>query len=149
MEPLSHPKPDVSSLVTWQNTLGPDALPREQLEQLGEAIAELSAHIDAATYRLLCMIAEFDRQEGWSEGFKSCAHWLSWRVGWVLNTARERVRVARALQDLPHISEALRKGEVSYSKVRAMTRIAREDNELELLVMGKDGTASHIERVVR
>ncbi len=137
------------SLVAWQKNLPPDAIPRERLEQLGEAIAELSAHIDAATYRLLQMVAEFDRNSGWGEGFKSCAHWLSWRVGWGLGTARERVRVARALEDLPRISEALQKGQISYSKVRAMTRVARPDNEHVLLVMGKDGTASHVEHVVR
>ena len=149
MEALQHPQNDELSLVAWHKDLDPEAIPREKLEQLGEDIAELSAHIDAATYRLLCMIAEFDRNSGWGEGFKSCAHWLSWRVGWQLGTARERVRVARALEDLPLISEALSKGEVSYSKVRAMTRIARPDNEVNLLVMAKDGTAGHLERLVR
>ena len=94
------------------------------------------------------MVAEFDRRGGWSEGFRSCAHWLSWRVGWGLGTARERVRVARALE-LPLLSEALRKGQISYSKVRAATRVARPDNEQELLVLAKDGTASHLERLVR
>jgi len=149
MEAQLHPQTDEQSLVVWQKPLSPDAIPRERLEQLGEAIAELSAHIDAATYRLLRMIAEFDRNSGWGEGFKSCAHWLSWRVGWGLGTARERVRVARALEDLPLISEALQKGQISYSKVRAMTRVARPENEKNLLIMGKDGTASHVERLVR
>ena len=149
MEALQHPQTDEMSLVIWQKPLRPEATPREQLEQLGEAIAELSAHIDAATYRLLRMIADFDRRTGWSEGFKSCAHWLSWRVGWSSGTARERVRVARALEELPLISEALQKGQISYSKVRAMTRIARPDNEHELLILGKDGTAGHVERLVR
>jgi len=149
LEALQHPKSEDMSLVAWQKELRPDAIPRERLEQLGEAIAELSAHIDAATFRLLCMIAEFDRNSGWGEGFQSCAHWLSWRVGWCLGTARERVRVARALEELPLISDALRKGEVSYSKVRAMTRIARPDNEENLLVMARDGTAGHLEKLVR
>ena len=149
MEALQYPQADEKSLVIWQKPLRPEATPREQLEQLGEAIAELSAHIDAATFRLLKMIADFDRRAGWSEGFKSCAHWLSWRVGWSSGTARERVRVARALEELPLISEALSKGEVSYSKVRAMPRIARPDNEHELLILGKDGTAGHVERLVR
>ena len=149
MQALQHPQADEESLVIWQKPLPPEATPREQLEQLGEAIAELSAHIDAATFRLLKMIADFDRRAGWSEGFKSCAHWLSWRVGWSSGTARERVRVARALEELPLISEALQKGQISYSKVRAMTRIARPDNEHELLILGKDGTAGHVERLVR
>jgi len=95
------------------------------------------------------MISEFDRQGGWSEGFNSCVHWLSWRVGWSPGTARERVRVARALEDLPLLSEALRKGQISYSKVRAATRVARPDNEENLLIMAKDGTAAQLERLVR
>ena len=138
-----------STIVVRQPEQGERTTPREQLEQLGEAIAELSAHIDAATYRLLRMISEFDRRDGWSEGFRSCAHWLSWRVGWGLTTVRERVRVARALDQLPLLSEALRLGQISYSKVRAATRVARPDNEQELLVLAKDGTASHLERLVR
>ena len=94
------------------------------LDVLENEIAELAAHIHAATYRLLCCIREFDQLGGWDSGFRSCAHWLNWRIGLDLGAAREKVRVARALEDLPAISEALRRGEVSYSKVRAITRIA-------------------------
>ena len=149
METKQDYKSETSALVVWQQNGAEVETPREQLEQLGEAIAELSAHIDAATFRLLRMISEFDRQDGWAEGFRSCAHWLCWRVGWGLGTARERVRVARALDGLPLLSEALRQGQISYSKVRAATRVARPDNEQELLTMAKDGTASHLERLVR
>jgi hypothetical protein len=67
------------------------------LDRLGDEIAELSAHLDAATARLLDLIREFDAREGWNAGFRSCAAWLSWRVGLDLGAARERVRVARAL----------------------------------------------------
>ena len=67
------------------------------LEQLGDEIAELSVHLDAATVRLLDLIREFDIREGWNNGFRSCAAWLGWRVGLDLGAARERVRVARAL----------------------------------------------------
>src|SRR6187200_3497199 len=98
-----------------RTTLGPVA----ELDRLGDEIAELSAHLEAATARLLDRIREFDARGGWSNGFRSCAHWLSWRVGLDLGAAREKVRVARALAELPAIDEALRKGEISYSKVRA------------------------------
>ncbi|MCY4556427.1 MAG: DUF222 domain-containing protein [Chloroflexi bacterium] len=96
-------------------------------ERMGEEIATLAARIDAATYELLVLIRKFDEQEGWNCGFLSCAHWLTWRIGLAPNAARERVRVARALAELPLMSDAMRRGELSYSKVRALTRIARPD----------------------
>ena len=123
--------------------------PPKPLERLGDEIAELSAHIQAATYRLLNLIREFDQREGWGDGFRSCAHWLSWRVGVDKGAAREKVRVARALGELPVISEAMRRGELSYSKVRALTRVATPENEEELLHFAKAGTASHVETLVR
>lgn len=68
-----------------------------ELDRLGDEIAELSAHLDAATARLLALIREFDARGGWNRGFRSCAEWLAWRVGLDLGAARERVRVAHAL----------------------------------------------------
>lgn len=112
------------------------------IDELEDEIAELCSHIDAATYRLLRSIAEFDRQEAWGWGFQSTAHWLTWRVGIDMVTAREKVRVARALEGLPQISETFRRGKVSYSKVRAMTRIATPENECYLLYISENGTAS-------
>ncbi len=88
-----------------------------ELERLGDEIAELSAHLDAATARLLALIREFDARGGWNTGFHSCAAWLSWRVGLDLGAARERVRVARALATLPLLAVALARGELSYAKV--------------------------------
>ena len=70
--------------------------PVVEMDQLGDEIAELSAHLDAATAHLLELIREFDAGGGWATGFRSCAHWLAWRVGLDLGAARERVRVARA-----------------------------------------------------
>ena len=100
-------------------------------EDLGQEIAELSARLDAATHRLLTCIRQFDEQCGWAEqGAVSCAHWLSWRIGLDLATAREKVRVARALAALPAIDEALASGQLSYAKVRAISRIASPDNEV-------------------
>ena len=118
-------------------------------ERMGEEIATLAARIDAATYELLVLIRKFDEEEGWNCGFLSCAHWLTWRIGLAPNAARERVRVARALGELPLMSEAMKRGELSYSKVRALTRVARPDTEEELVELARAGTAAQIERVVR
>jgi 5-methylcytosine-specific restriction endonuclease McrA len=123
--------------------------PFADLDRLGDEIAELSAHLDAATARLLTLIREFDARGGWNSGFSSCAAWLGWRVGLDLGAARERVRVARALGTLPRLSEALARGELSYAKVRALTRVATPETEPRLLAVGRAGTAAHIERIVR
>jgi uncharacterized protein DUF222/HNH endonuclease len=119
------------------------------LDQLGDEIAVLSAHLDAATARLLDLIREFDARGGWNSGFRSCAAWLSWRVGLDLGAARERVRVARALGTLPLLAQALARGELSYAKVRALTRVATPETEARLLGVGRGGTAAHVERIVR
>ncbi|HXO28423.1 MAG TPA: DUF222 domain-containing protein [Thermoanaerobaculia bacterium] len=119
------------------------------LDELGERIAELAAQISAATYELLAMLRDFDERGGWNSGFHSCAHWLVWRVGLDLGAAREKMRVARALGTLPLLSGAMRRGEISYSKVRALTRIATPANEQDLLIFGRAGTAAHVERLVR
>ncbi len=118
-------------------------------ERMGEEIATLAARIDAATYELLVLIRKFDEREGWNCGFLSCAHWLTWRIGLTPSAARERVRVARALGELPLMSDAMKRGELSYSKVRALTRIAQPDTEQSLVDLGKAGTAAHAECVVR
>jgi hypothetical protein len=120
-----------------------------ELDRLGDEIAVLSAHLDAATARLLDLIREFDARAGWNTGFRSCAAWLSWRVGLDLGAARERVRVARALGTLPRLAEALSRGELSYAKVRALTRVATPETEERLLAVGKAGTAEHVECIVR
>src|SRR5882724_9973293 len=122
--------------------------PRD-LDQLGDEIAELSAHLDAATARLLDLIRKFDAHGGWGNGFRSCAEWLSWRVGLDRGAARERVRVARALGTLPRLAQALARGELSYAKVRALTRVATPETEEQLLAVGRAGTAEHVERIVR
>ncbi len=142
--------PADSTTVGEAIPLSPPNRSQDDLDQLGDQIAQLAAHIHAATHRLLELIAEFDRREGWGlAGFRTCAHWLSWRTGIALGAAREKVRVARALTDLPLLSDKLRRGELSYSKVRALTRVATPENEEELLGFALAGTASHVERLVR
>ena len=121
---------------------------RSRLARLGDRIAELSARIQAATYELLVLIREFDEREGW-DGCVSCAQWLSWRAGLAPGAAREHVRVARALGKLPKLSDAMRRGRISYSKVRAVTRVATPDNEDNLLYVCEAGTAAHVERIAR
>lgn len=122
----------------------------QALDALGEEICELAAHIAAATYRLLCKIADFDRARGWAHwGCTSCAHWLNWRCGIDLRSAREKVRVSHALCDLPLVSEAFARGEISYSKVRAITRVATPESEEILLAYARHGTAAHLEKIVR
>ena len=120
------------------------------IDRLGDEIAELAAHLDAATHRLLTLIRQFDEAGGWADqGAISCAHWLSWRIGLELGAAREHVRVARALADLPLVDDALRRGQVSYSKVRALTRVATPATEPVLLEMARSSTASQLERICR
>jgi hypothetical protein len=116
---------------------------------LGDAIAELASRIHAATYELLVLIRQFDACEGWGNGFLSCAHWLNWRTGIDLGAAREKVRVARALVDLPRLSAAMERGALSYAKVRALTRVATPANEAQLLEVAQCGTAAHVEKLVR
>ena len=122
--------------------------PSSPVEQLGEEIAALAARLHAATYELLVLLRSFDEQAGWNNGFLSCAHWLHWRTGIDLGAAREKVRVAKALAQLPLLSGAIQRGEISYAKVRALTRIATPDNEAQLLDLAYTGTAAHVERIV-
>jgi hypothetical protein len=120
------------------------------VEDLGQEIAELSARLDAATHRLLTCTRQFDEQTGWAEqGAVSCAHWLSWRISLDLATAREKVRVARALGTLPAIDSALASGQLSYAKVRAISRIATPDNEATLLQLALYATGAQLERICR
>ena len=122
----------------------------DALEALEDQIATLAAHIHAATHRLLTLIAEFDRRRGWElGGHRSCAYWLSSRTGIDLGAAREKVRAARALEDLPQTSASMARGELSFSKVRALTRVATEVNEGELLEFARGCTTAQLERMVR
>ena len=120
------------------------------IDELATEICTLAGHINAANHRLLLLIAEFDRRKGWSDGgTQSCAHWLNWKCGIAMGAAREKVRVARALEDLPRISAAMASGTLSYSKAREITRVGNAGNEEYLLMIAEHGTAAHVERLVR
>jgi len=117
---------------------------------LADEIARTAAHLDAATHRLLGCIRAFDESGEWHrQGALSCAHWLSWRIGLDPGTAREKVRVARALGALPHIDHALEQGALSYAKVRALTRVATPENEAQLLELARTCTGAQLERICR
>src|ERR1700675_3025038 len=117
-------------------------------EELADEVATLAGHIAAATYRLLLLIGEVDRRGVWAEwGCLSCAHWLNWQIGLEFRTAREHVRVAHRLDELPLLAAAFRHGTISYSKVRALCRIANPATEADLLMIAHHGTASHVERI--
>ncbi|MBW3547584.1 MAG: 13E12 repeat family protein, partial [Actinobacteria bacterium] len=129
-----------------------DSLPLDEvpLERLESEITELAAHINAATCRWLLLVAEFDRRRGWGDWeCRSCAHWLNWKCGVDLGAAHEKVRVAHCLSRLPEVSAAFAAGQLSYSKVRAITRVATPETEAALVEMARQGTAAHLERIVR
>ena len=140
---MCQPATDVSATARY-----PDSLARA--DELDREITDLCAQINAAGYRLLQLIAELDDQQPWGAwGLASCAHWLNWRCGIGLNAAREKVRVAHALKGLPAIAAAFGSGRLSFSKVRALTRIAESKNEAELLELALYATAAQVEKLVR
>ena len=117
---------------------------------LANKITKLASQISAATYQLLKYIADFDNCQGWAEvGVKSCAHWLGYKCGMHLGSAREKVRVAHCLEGLPLINESFKAGQLSYSKVRALTRVATDENEAYLLEIAHHSNANEVELAVR
>jgi hypothetical protein len=123
---------------------------RARGEELEAEITQLCAYRYALEARFLDLLREFDNEHYWeSAGFHSCAHWLNLKCSIGLNAAREKLRVAHALSDLPKIAAAFAAGRVSYSKVRAMTRIADSSNEDYLMMIATHGTAYHVETLVQ
>ena len=120
------------------------------LERLEAQICELAGHLAAATCRFLMLLADFDARRGWATwDMTSCAQWLSWKCQMTAGTAREHVRVARALPMLPMIRGEFAAGRMSYAKVRALTRIATPETEAGLTEVTAAMTASQVERFVR
>ncbi len=123
------------------------ALPLELIEREIEALA---AQVNAGSARWLELVAEFDRREGWGgTGCRSTSEWVAWRCALTPRSAREHVRVARALPELPLIRESFIRGELSYSKVRALTRVAETQSDADLLELARHATAAQLERMVR
>src|SRR5690606_3112281 len=118
----------------------------ESIDELDRAIVTLAGRINAATYELLVLIRRFDERGGWlGWGFESCAEWLHYRCDISKSAARERGRVAHALKTLPSIGRAFAEGKLSYSKVRALTRVAGAHNEDELVSFALTTTAARVE----
>ena len=117
------------------------------LEQLEDDIISLSQHINASEYQFLELIREFDIRQGWKSWLcNNSAEWLNFKCGMSLGTAREKVRVAMALFDLPACSAAFAQGSLSYSKARALSRVANRHNEKDLLEFAERATAAQVER---
>ena len=117
------------------------------IDLLESEIVTLHAHLCAEEYQFLVKLREFDLRQGWrAYHFNHCAEWLNMKCGISLSTGREKLRVAKALFFLPHISGAYQNGELSYSKVRAMTRVATEITERELLGYARKATASQVDQ---
>jgi hypothetical protein len=124
--------------------------PDRSIDELDAAICRLASRVNAVNYRLLVLVREFDDRMGWAKwSFPSCAEWLSWRCGISVSAAREKVRTAQALRDLPDISLAFREGRLSYTKVRALTRVAAMHDEDALLRYALDATAPQVEERCR
>jgi hypothetical protein len=120
------------------------------IDELDRNIVNLAARINAATYELLVLIRQFDERAGWLKcGLGNCAEWLHWRCDLSMSASREKVRVAHALKTLPAIAASFSSGELSYSKVRPLTRVARTDNEEALLSFALRTTATRVEERCR
>lgn len=119
-------------------------------EQVESELVTLAGHLAAGTCRFLQLLAEFDTRRGWAgPGLRSCVQWLGWRTGLSARTARDQLRVARALRTLPATTAAFAAGRISYSKARAITRIATAESEEALLAIALHGTTGQLEDVVR
>ena len=128
----------------------PSSLASQTIDELDAAICRLAGHLNAESYRLLVLVRALDERMGWSKwSFPNCAEWLAWRCGLSLSAAREKVRTAHALRDLPQISAAFRDGRLSYSKVRALTRAAHAHDEDLLLAYALEATAAQVEERCR
>ncbi len=155
VEPIFHPRAGLlyehmfasipSSRATDQ--AAPSDLPLELIERQLEALA---ARITAESARWLELVDEFDRREGWAgTGCRSTSEWIAWRCAVSPRAARENVRVARKLRDLPLVQAGFAHGELSYSKVRVLTRVADAESEADLLELARHATAAQLERMVR
>lgn len=126
-----------------------DQATTETFHRIANEIIALNGHMQGREFRFIELIRNLDALKPWSSEMPDCAHWLNLNCDIDLVTAREKVRIARSLDDLPLIADAFRRGELSYSKVRAITRIAEWDTEAELIELARSTTAEHVSRHVR
>jgi hypothetical protein len=125
------------------------SLSEVSVDELVDGICLRAGRIAAAQAELLMWIGEFDRREGWgAAGMLSCAHWLSCRVGLSLGTARDQVRVARRLEELPQVAAAFSAGRVSYAKVRAMNR-PEDGDGVDWVELARHSSAAQLDKIVR
>ncbi|MGD0560780.1 MAG: DUF222 domain-containing protein [Streptosporangiaceae bacterium] len=119
-------------------------------ERLEAEICALAGHLAAATCRFIELIGDYDERGVWAQWeMRSCAEWLSWKCQLAPGTAREHVRIARALRNLPVLHREFAAGRMSYSKIRELTRIATAETEAELAEMTALMTAAQVERFAR
>ncbi len=120
------------------------------IDSLETELADLTAHVEVATHRQLTILRTLEPTGFWCDrGAASFAHWLGWRLALAPGAAREKLRVARALGSLPSVDAAFATAKLSYSKVRALTRVATKENEALLLDMALQTTAAHLEQICR
>ena len=121
-----------------------------RVERLADELTGLFSTLSAGEARFVALVGQFDELGGWADGrTRTCAHWLNWKLGIAMPAARERVRVARALRELPLLAGAFGEGRLSYSKVRAVTRVATPATEETLLGFALYATAAQLERICR
>jgi hypothetical protein len=145
------------SEVTASRTPGSGAPTLDELhilsdDEVAEQITTWAGRIAAGEARLLAYVGEFDAREAWGgAGLLSCAHWMSWRLGMGLGlgAAYKRVRVARALRELPATRAAFAAGQLSWTQVRAITRTATPEEEQTYLHLARHAAGAQIERLTR
>ena len=119
-------------------------------DELIVALTTWAGRVAAGQALVLQLLGELDARGAWAQsGSLSCAHWGSWQLGLTLPTAREKVRVARCLRDLPLLTAQLRAGQLSYAQVRAITRVATAGDEQRWLELARFTTAAQLEKAVR
>jgi hypothetical protein len=122
------------------------SITRRSLNQLEDEIISLSTHMNAIEYEFLVLVREFDLRQGWKAyNFNNCAEWMNYKCGMSLCTAREKLRVAKLLFDLPQTAAAFQKGDLSFSKAKSLTRVATPVNEEHLLDFALQATASQVD----
>ena len=117
-------------------------------DEVTDSVLVWAGRMAAGEARLLAFLGEFDARQQWA-GFPSCASWLSWRLAIGPKAASEKVRVARALRVLPETRAAFERGELSYTQVRAVTRVAKPDTEGEFVIAARSCSGEQIERLAR